>query len=116
VTLHHLLDPGTGLPALSPWRTASVLAASCVDANIAATAAIVRGADAPAWLEATGLAARLVSTSGAVRRVGAWPVPAAAHLHGRAAPAPTRTSSVAHRVPAAPVPSRHLATEAPAMR
>ena len=116
VTLHHLLDPRTGLPAVSPWRTASVLAASCVDANIAATAAIVRGADAPAWLEATGLAARLVSTSGAMRRVGAWPVAAAPNLQGRAAPAPTRTFPVAHHIPAAPVPSRHLATEAPAMR
>ena len=43
VELHHIIDPATGLPAIGPWRTVSVVAGSCVDANIAATAAIVRG-------------------------------------------------------------------------
>jgi len=38
---HHLVDPRTGLPSQSHWRTASVAAASCVDANAAATAAIL---------------------------------------------------------------------------
>ncbi len=33
-----------------PWRTASVSAASCLDANTASTAAMVRGASAPEWL------------------------------------------------------------------
>ena len=32
---HHLIDPRTGLPAVSPWRTVSVAAGSCVDANTA---------------------------------------------------------------------------------
>ncbi|MBO0804902.1 MAG: FAD:protein FMN transferase, partial [Nocardiopsaceae bacterium] len=35
--LHHILDPRTGLPAAPVWRTASVAAASCADANTAAT-------------------------------------------------------------------------------
>jgi thiamine biosynthesis lipoprotein len=74
--LHHLVDPRTGGPVESPWRTASVVAATCVDANIAATAAIVMGATAIPWLEAAGLAARLVATDGSISRVGGWPEPA----------------------------------------
>lgn len=73
VTYHHIVDPRTGRPADTRWRTVSVAAASCVDANIASTAAIVLGADAPGWLEARGLPARLVGVDGAVVTVGAWP-------------------------------------------
>jgi hypothetical protein len=40
-----------------------------------ATAAIVKGPDAVGWLEATGLAARLVATDGAILRLGGWPEP-----------------------------------------
>jgi thiamine biosynthesis lipoprotein len=70
---HHLLDPSTGQPAHGPWRTASVAAASCVDANIASTAAIVRGERAIEWLEARNLPSRLVAQEGAVRHVAGWP-------------------------------------------
>jgi thiamine biosynthesis lipoprotein len=55
------------------WRTVSVAAATCVDANIAATAAIVRGEDAPSWLEELRLPARLVSRDGEVVTVAGWP-------------------------------------------
>jgi thiamine biosynthesis lipoprotein ApbE len=75
--LHHIIDPATGLPAAGPWRTVSVVAGTCVDANIAATAAIVRGAAAASWLESAGLPARLVDRNGAMTRVGGWPVPGA---------------------------------------
>jgi FAD:protein FMN transferase len=75
VELHHIIDPVTGLPAAGPWRTVSVVAGTCVDANIAATGAIVRGVSAPAWLESAGLPARLVDRDGAVLRVAGWPVP-----------------------------------------
>lgn len=71
--LHHILDPRTGLPVRVVWRTVSVAAASCVDANIATTAAIVRGAGAPRWLAKLGLPARLTARDGTVVRVGAWP-------------------------------------------
>jgi thiamine biosynthesis lipoprotein len=74
-TLHHLIDPRTGGPVESPWRTASVVAATCVDANTAATAAIVMGSAAPAWLAAMGLPARLVALDGSVTRLGGWPDP-----------------------------------------
>lgn len=72
---HHVLDPATGAPARTPWRTVSVAAASCVDANGASTAALVRGAGAPDWLERAGLPARLVADDGAVVRVAGWPAP-----------------------------------------
>jgi thiamine biosynthesis lipoprotein len=75
-TVHHIVDPASGEPAAPVWRTVSVAAASCVDANTASTAAIVRGASAPDWLEALGLPARLVDPEGTVRTVGGWPAAA----------------------------------------
>jgi thiamine biosynthesis lipoprotein len=71
--MHHILDPRTGLPAAGPWRTVSVTAADCVDANTATTAAIVLGAQAPAWLAELGFAARLVAHDGRVTTLGGWP-------------------------------------------
>jgi thiamine biosynthesis lipoprotein len=71
--LHHILDPRTGLPAPVHWRTVSVAAATCVDANTASTAAIIRGPQALDWLSNLGLPARLVDTAGIVRTVGGWP-------------------------------------------
>lgn len=70
---HHIIDPRRGTPADVHWRTVSVTAATCVDANTAATAAIVLGPDAPAWLAAQGLSARLVHADGSVATVGGWP-------------------------------------------
>jgi thiamine biosynthesis lipoprotein len=72
-TLHHIIDPATGLPANSCWRTASVIAATCVDANIASTAAIVMGRKAVSWLEANHLPGRLVDLEGSVHRIAGWP-------------------------------------------
>jgi FAD:protein FMN transferase len=71
--MHHILDPRDGSPVRSPWRTVSVAAASCADANIAATAAIVIGADAPEWLAEHALPARLVGLDGTVQSQGGWP-------------------------------------------
>jgi thiamine biosynthesis lipoprotein len=75
VEMHHIIDPRTGLPVQSPWRLASVVADTCVDANIASTAAVVRGVAAVEWLEELGLPARLVSTDGEVVRTIRWPAP-----------------------------------------
>src|SRR5439155_23154913 len=71
--LHPIIDPATGLPADSVWRTATVVAGSCVDANIASTAAIVLSDRAPAWLVERKLAARLVDRDGGVHRLAGWP-------------------------------------------
>jgi thiamine biosynthesis lipoprotein ApbE len=70
---HHIIDPRTGEPASSAWRTVSVVAASCVDANIASTAAIVMGEPAPMWLRAHDLSARLVRIDGEVLLLNGWP-------------------------------------------
>jgi thiamine biosynthesis lipoprotein len=71
--VHHILDPRTGLPAAPVWRTVSVAAATCADANTAATAAIIRGQQAPAWLESLNLPARLISVEGTITTVANWP-------------------------------------------
>jgi thiamine biosynthesis lipoprotein ApbE len=71
--LHHIIDPSTGLPVESVWRTASVYAPTCVDANAAATAALIAGDEAEEWLESAGVAARLVDHAGDVTLVGGWP-------------------------------------------
>jgi FAD:protein FMN transferase len=76
--LHHIVDPATGEPAAEHWRTVSVAAATCVDANTASTAAILRGPDAPAWLAARSLPARLVAADGGVVHVAGWPAEALA--------------------------------------
>lgn len=70
---HHIIDPRTGASAQTPWRTVSVTAATCVDANTASTASIVLGTQAPDWLTERGLAARLVDNVGRVSTVGGWP-------------------------------------------
>ena len=70
---HHLVDPATGRSTSGPWRTVSVAAASCLDANIASTAAIVRGDGAVPWLESLALPARLVGVDGRARHLAGWP-------------------------------------------
>jgi thiamine biosynthesis lipoprotein len=72
--MHHIVDPRTGLPATETWRTVSVAAPSCLQANVAATAAIVLGPFAPSWLGSRSLAARLVRSDGTVVAIGDWPV------------------------------------------
>ncbi len=77
--MHHIIDPATGAPVRRTWRTVSVAAATCTDANIAATAALVRAAGAPVWLESAGLPSRLLDWRGAVRAVAGWPEDAPPH-------------------------------------
>jgi len=71
--VHHVVDPSTGLPAATPWRTVTVAAGSSVDANTASTASLVLGGAAPAWLADRCLPARLVAHDGAVVTVAGWP-------------------------------------------
>lgn len=73
VAMHHVLDPRTGTPADPVWRTVSVAAATCEDANTLTTAAIVRGADAVLWLRSCAVPARLVHRDGRVVTIGGWP-------------------------------------------
>jgi thiamine biosynthesis lipoprotein ApbE len=73
--LHHILDPRTARPAAPVWRTVSVAAATCADANTAATAAIIRGRQALPWLASLRLPARLVEPDGTIHTLAAWPEP-----------------------------------------
>ncbi len=70
---HHLIDPRTGRPADGRWRTATVVADTCLQANALATAALVGGDRAEALLGKFGAAARLVSRDGRVVHQGGWP-------------------------------------------
>ncbi len=72
-TVAHIVDPRTLTPVAGPWRTVSVAARTCVEANAAATAAIVSGSSAADWLQQLGLAARLVRGDGTVTTAGGWP-------------------------------------------
>ena len=75
--LHHILDPRTGLPAATPWRTVSVAAGNCLDANTASTAALLLGAQATGWLAGHGLPARLVPEDGGrIVYTPGWPADA----------------------------------------
>jgi thiamine biosynthesis lipoprotein len=71
--VHHIIDPATGEPARSCWRTVSVAAGTCTDANIASTAAIIRSVAAVGWLHDLGLPARLVREDGTVQTTAGWP-------------------------------------------
>jgi thiamine biosynthesis lipoprotein len=73
--LHHIVDPATGWPAEPVWRWVTVAAPSCVEANVASTAAIVWGEEGVFHVAQRGLAGRFVRRSGGVLEVGGWPVP-----------------------------------------
>jgi thiamine biosynthesis lipoprotein len=78
--MHHILDPRSGVPVVTPWRTVSVVAQSCVAANVASTNAVVRGASAIAELTRDGRPARLVDHHGEVTVLGGWPADASAEV------------------------------------
>jgi thiamine biosynthesis lipoprotein ApbE len=82
--LHHILDPRTSLPAEPVWRTVSVAAGTCADANAASTAAIIRGRAALGWLARLGLPSRLVDATGVVFTVAGWPEDAPEDANGDA--------------------------------
>ena len=71
--VHHILDPASGRPADPVWRTVSVAAGSCAEANALTTAAVVRGWAALPGLRAEGHAARLVTANGETIVLNGWP-------------------------------------------
>lgn len=72
VELHDIIDPATGLPVETPWSMVTVAAATCLEANAAATAALISGDTAVAWLNVLNLPARLVTSDGDVVHAGGW--------------------------------------------
>jgi thiamine biosynthesis lipoprotein len=84
-----VVDPRTGDPAARRWSWVEVSADSARTASALAVAAVVRGDDAPAWLDGRCRSARLVGRDGSVSLVGE-PVPLAP-----AGPHPSARSSSA---------------------
>lgn len=76
--VHHIVDPRTGDSAAPYWDLVSATGASCVEANVVTTAAIVWGAEALDRLAAFEQSVRLVRTDGKVLSVNGWPLELAA--------------------------------------
>lgn len=71
---HHTIDPRTGRPAATDLVSVSVVAARCREAEVAATAALVLGAeDGAAFLVARRMPGLLVRRDGPPMTVGSWP-------------------------------------------
>ena len=85
---HHVVDPRTGRSARTPWAQVTCAAATALEANAAATAALVLGDAAPAWLERHGVPTRLDAHDGSLVTVAGWPRPGGvAPLRAMAVPA-----------------------------
>lgn len=56
----HVLDPRTGWPVRDPPRSVTVAAATCLEAGITSTLAMLHGIDAEAFLEAEGVQAWVI--------------------------------------------------------
>jgi len=70
---HHLIDPRTGTPSESPFRTVTVVAHSCVEADVAAKTALLMGTEGLAFLERHGLHGFAVRRDGTVTDTSQWP-------------------------------------------
>ncbi|WP_320537897.1 FAD:protein FMN transferase [Pseudarthrobacter sp. IC2-21] len=71
--VHHILDPRFGLPAKPVWRSVTVAAPTCLEANAYSTAAIVRGTAALDWFRSAGIPGRFVDQQGRTLITGGWP-------------------------------------------
>ena len=69
---NHLIDPGTCRPTTSQWLHVTVAAGSCLQADVAAKAALLLGLRGPRWLDDRGLAGRFVGHDGKVVLSRAW--------------------------------------------
>lgn len=72
VERHHLIDPRSGRPSDSPWREVTVCGSTCVDADVAAKAAFLLGADGPGWLDERGLAGWFLARDGSTTPNRTW--------------------------------------------
>lgn len=58
---HHLIDPSTGRPAITPWDEVTVCGSTCLAADVAAKAAFLLGDAGPDWLDERGLPGRFLA-------------------------------------------------------
>ena len=70
---HHLIDPGTRRPTEGPFRTVSVVARTCVQADVAAKATLVLGDAGIALLTELGLHGIAICHDETVRTTRDWP-------------------------------------------
>jgi FAD:protein FMN transferase len=61
---HHLIDPATGRPSHSPWTQVTVSGRTCLEADVAAKAGFLLGAEGPGWLAERAMPARLLAGGG----------------------------------------------------
>lgn len=71
--VHHILDPRFGRPAEAIWRSVTVAAPTCLEANAFSTAAVVRGLATLEWFRSEGIPARFVDRRGRTAATGGWP-------------------------------------------
>jgi thiamine biosynthesis lipoprotein len=72
--VHHIVDPRTGDCVEAHWVLVSATGASCVEANLVTTAAMVWGTEALERLENFGQSVRLVRYDGEVFTRNGWPL------------------------------------------
>ena len=68
----HLIDARTRRPSDAPWREVTACGATCLDADVAAKAGFLAGADGPIWLDRRGIPGRFVAADGTVTCNDAW--------------------------------------------
>jgi FAD:protein FMN transferase len=73
LTRHHIVDPFTSRPVEDTWAAVCVVARTCLAANAASTATLVKGRSGLAWLADIGLPGRVLDNDGRVHRLGGWP-------------------------------------------
>jgi len=71
--VHHILDPRSGDSVAPYWVLVSATGASCVEANVVTTAAVVWGPEALEKLAGFAQSVRLVRADGEVFSVNGWP-------------------------------------------
>jgi len=70
---HHIIDPRTGRPSLSSLRSVTVVAMSCVQADVGAKTALLLGDDGMTFLEQRGMHGFGVRRDGSTVRTSQWP-------------------------------------------
>jgi thiamine biosynthesis lipoprotein len=71
--LNHIIDPRTGRPSTSPFRSVTVVAATCAQGDVAAKTALLLGEDGIAFLDERGMHGFAVRHDGSTATTTLWP-------------------------------------------
>jgi thiamine biosynthesis lipoprotein len=69
---HHLIDPRSGLPSVSPWSEVTACGANCLSADANAKLGFLLGEDGPSRLDDKQVPARFVRIDGEVVSNATW--------------------------------------------